>query len=788
MKNNIKLIIYLFALICLTQSSISDEFEVKSNSIKVTDEGNLIDASGDVEVKSGEDIIIKSKKSILNKKKLLLISTGDVLFEDKKSNIKIKSDKIIFDRLENKLTVKGNAVVILDNNYTLNSSEVIYDKKKEIVFSNTNSTLFDNYGNTIKFSEFNLDLNSRVAKIFNINALDTDKNNFLLEEGFVDLRNERFAGKDLKLFFDKSLLGNSENDPRIFGNSVISDPDKTLISKGVFTSCKINKNEKCPPWEMKAENIKHDKKKKIIEYKNAYLKIYDKPVLYFPFFFHPDPSVKRQSGFLIPEINNSTFLGSSLQIPYYNVISDNKDLTLSPRIFFNDKFLIQSEYRQANKKSDFIVDHSIKYDNQNTITHFFSNFLSNSEKSNYEINLQTVSNRNYLKKYNIQSDLVDNYSMLNSFIDYENISEKSSFTSSVEIFEDLTKQSSDSYEFVYPTFEYKNNLSTNLNGSLDLNISGYQKKYQTNRYDGVLINNLRYNSDKEITKKGFVNNYSILMKNVNSKGNNSSTFKEDYDNKFLSALILNNEYPLKKTNDLYTNFLTPKVSLRISPTETKDIRDDSKRVDYISLFNAERLGDKRMIEGGESLTIGTDYKIKNNSKREIFSFSGGQVFRFDEESDLPKTSTIGNTRSDIIGNMKFSPSDIFNLDYSFSVDKDLEDVNYNYVETSLNVNNLVTSFKFLSDGDDVSGKSYISNTTNLKLDSNNSLEFRTNKNLDKNLTEYYDLIYQYKNDCLTASVEYKKTFYNDVDIDPNENIFFTISIVPFGSINSPVIY
>ena len=62
------------------------------------------------------------------------------------------------------------------------------------------------------------------------------------------------------------------------------------------------------------------------------------------------------------------------------------------------------------------------------------------------------------------------------------------------------------------------------------------------------------------------------------------------------------------------------------------------------------------------------------------------------------------------------------------------------------------------------------------------------KNLDKNLTEYYDLIYQYKNDCLTASVEYKKTFYNDVDIDPNENIFFTISIVPFGSINSPVIY
>ena len=66
---------------------------------------------------------------------------------------------------------------------------------------------------------------------------------------------------------------------------------------------------------MRAEEIKHDKKNKIVEYKNAYLRIYDKPVLYFPYFFHPDPSVKRQSGFLMPKINNSTFLGSSLQIP-----------------------------------------------------------------------------------------------------------------------------------------------------------------------------------------------------------------------------------------------------------------------------------------------------------------------------------------------------------------------------------------------------------------------------------------------------------------------------------------
>ena len=50
MKNKIKLILYIFLFITFNNSSISDEFKVKSNSIKVTDEGNIINAIGDVEV------------------------------------------------------------------------------------------------------------------------------------------------------------------------------------------------------------------------------------------------------------------------------------------------------------------------------------------------------------------------------------------------------------------------------------------------------------------------------------------------------------------------------------------------------------------------------------------------------------------------------------------------------------------------------------------------------------------------------------------------------------------
>ena len=64
-----------------------------------------------------------------------------------------------------------------------------------------------------------------------------------------------------------------------------------------MTFCDYRKNDKCPPWELLARNMSHDQKKKTIYYDNVLLKIYNVPVLYFPYFFHPDPSVKRRSGF-----------------------------------------------------------------------------------------------------------------------------------------------------------------------------------------------------------------------------------------------------------------------------------------------------------------------------------------------------------------------------------------------------------------------------------------------------------------------------------------------------------
>ena len=45
-------------------------------------------------------------------------------------------------------------------------------------------------------------------------------------------------------------------------------------------------------------------------------------------------------------------------------------------------------------------------------------------------------------------------------------------------------------------------------------------------------------------------------------------------------------------------------------------------------------------------------------------------------------------------------------------------------------------------------------------------------------------MYQYENDCLKAALEYNKTFYADSDIKPEEELLFSITIMPFSKISS----
>ena len=101
----------------------------------------------------------------------------------------------------------------------------------------------------------------------------------------------------------------------------------------------------------------------------------------------------------------------------------------------------------------------------------------------------------------------------------------------------------------------------------------------------------------------------------------------------------------------------------------------------------------------------------------------------------------------------------------------LTDINYENLSAEISLNNFVTTFDYLNENNTTKKNSYLTNTTKYNLNESNSIRFSTRENKSSNLTEYYNLIYEYKNDCLAASVEYNKDYYSDRDIKPEENIF-----------------
>ena len=106
---------------------------------------------------------------------------------------------------------------------------------------------------------------------------------------------------------------------------------------------------------------------------------------------------------------------------------------------------------------------------------------------------------------------------------------------------------------------------------------------------------------------------------------------------------------------------------------------------------------------------------------------------------------------------------------------------YNSLLTTMEFGNFTTQFEYLEERGIIGKSNIIENTTEYNFDEQNFISFNTRRNRELDLTEYYDLVYEYKNDCLVAGVKYKKKYYNDADIKPTEELFFSVTIIPLGT-------
>ncbi len=785
----------MYILVNTENYLLANNFTFNTSEVEVLENGNLIKATKGVATSDVDNLRIKANNFTYQRELSTLTASGNSVATSTEKGIQIKADKLKYNELSLVLTATGNVeVTSLDKKFLLKSDNILYNAKLKTIKSNTPAIIEDNIGNYIEVKNFNFLIDQNLIKLNYVKVTDIEKNITQIEKAYIDLIKNKIVGKDISIDFDEKSAAKG-NEPRIKGKTILITEQNSIIDKGVFTTCK--KNDDCPPWQMSAKEIKHDKKKKTINYKSAWLKIYDIPVLYFPKFFHPDPTVKRQSGFLMPSFNQSKSLGSSFNVPYFNVISENKDATITPRVYLDNKLLLQTEYRQKNKKSNHLFDFSFfTQDDKPNKSHFFStnNFklgLESFEESELNFKIQQTSNDTYLKTYKLKSPIIDDQNLLTSSMGISAYKENLSFKVDFQAYENLSKKNNDRYEYVYPNYSIVEKFKDDekLDGAFSMNLSGFQKYHSTDIYEKVSINDLIFNSNPKITDLGFRNDFKILLKNINSDSKGSTEFKEERDHKLKSIAQYNITYPLKKeAANNYAHLLKPIMAIKFSPSNTKNMKTADRRIDTGNIFSLNRISANDTVEGGTSITYGTEFSRFDKFDKEVLGLKIANVFRFKENVNLPRQNNLGGKTSDIVGDINYSPNDHLKFNYDFALDNNLKDNNYELISSEFKVNNFVTTFEYLNENNTTEKASYLTNKTAYMFDNSTNLSFSTRKNKKTNLTEFYNLIYEYRNDCLIAGIEYNKDYYNDRDLKAEENIFFKLTIIPIGGTNSPNLF
>jgi len=753
-----------------------------------------------------QELKINSSKVRYDDINKITILEGNVSSSDEKGN-KLFSEYATYNKIEEIIETKGDTKIITSGGYEIFGNNIIFNNKKSVIYSNNETKIVDKDGNNILVDMFKYSI---LTNVFfskgNIKIQDINSNNYNFSEIYIDENKKKIIGSDVKAFLNQSDIKlNTDNEPRFFANTMSFDKKINTFEKGIFTYCKDMGGGKCPPWTLQSKKIKHDLAKKTIYYDDVVLKVYDFPIFYSPKLSHPDPTVKRSSGFLAPSLSNSTTLGSGIGMPYFWNIAMDRDLTFAPKLYLNENPLLLAEYRQDFANSFLIVDAGYtqgykKKNNKKTDggrAHFFSNFSMNffneaEKKSSLEINIEKVSNDTYFKVYDINSSLVKKDKItLENKLDYIYQNKDLYFGITPSVYEDTAKIGHLRHEYLLPLSLEKKIMSSQKFGTLDIGSDLRFRNHEINKQINLFVNNFNWRSNKWLNSLGIENYFEGLVKTVNYEAKNTDEYKNDDKNTEVnSALGYFAKLRLYKEDVINKNFysLTPQFLLRYAPGNMRNI--DSGRLSYANLFNLNKINELDVVEPGLSSSVGFEYKKNKLNKLnviadEVFSLSVGQVISEQENMDIPSSTSLDQNFSDVVGKAKYNINNRLSLDYNFSIDQGYKNFNYNDIGLDVEVNKAKFNLSYLQEKNHIGDQEHVQTGIDFRFNNSSEVSFNARRNLLTSSAEFYNLSYNYINDCLKAGIGYRREFYTDRDVEPTNTLMFTISIIPFAEINSP---
>ncbi|MBL8662966.1 MAG: LPS-assembly protein LptD [Candidatus Odyssella sp.] len=684
----------------------------------------------------------------------------------------INANQLVYDRERATVTARGNVVIFQGDRVVL-ADEVVFDQRANRVTATGNVTLTEPGAPAVFASRAEL---SRDMK-----------------DGVMD---------QFRMLFP--------DDSKLAANGAIRvDGRRNEMSRVVFSPCRLCPEDpkRAPLWQLRARRVVHDQEKQDITYTNAALEVYGVPVLWTPYLSHPDPTVRRRTGFLTPTYGSEGRLGTTVRIPYFIVIDKDKDATITPLITTRQRVALFGEYRMRFPGGALITDGSITYvrrtdelDNQQSGNewrgHLFGR-LRYDINSNWRAGLDAayVSDKTYLKRYNVYTgDTLISTAFTEGFYDRDYIRGR------LIHFRTLRQgESQDRIPYVLPLAEYSAvGAPVGQWGRWHFDASfaalGREEGPESRRFSVRAGWRLPYTDPAGWQLTVDANLNADLYWITGNEAGGFPTFSGTIG-RIYPQVKADWRYPFARDLGNVRHVIEPRVALVATPPNLNTWRipnEDSLdlELDDVSLFADNRYPGRDRIDDGVRIVYGINNALLANrgGKAEFFI---GQSYRFFGEDNFVDSTGLRTDLSDVVGRVRISPGNYFSLTYRFRAKTDFSRFRRQEITASGGIPALRAAVTYTDLTDQIGNSEFarrrqIHISASSQITPNWSILGSASFDLISNRPQPYQMTVQgqYQDECCTIRVGYSRSIDLFTDTQRTDRILVTIVLKYLGEVRA----
>ena len=561
--------------------------------------------------------------------------------------VTFSADEVRFDQ-EHNLVIASGHVEAWQNDHILRADLITFDRNTGVAAAQGNVTLLEPDGEVMfaDYAELTQDMNTGILK---------DMRALLAQNGKLAANGaRRTAGKINEL------------------------------AKVVYSACDLCKDnpKRAPLWQIRASSGLQDIEHKKIEYRDATVQFYGIPVAYFPFLTVPDPSVKRASGILAPAMGSSSHLGGFFALPYYGVLDDQSDVTITPMMTTHAGPQLSLEYRRRFNSGFFDFNGSTGRLNgaqEGTISTQGQFALDENWRVGFDFN--RASSASYLRNLRVDPVFSQQLNVLSSQAYLEGFGAGAYSRLDTHIYQGVSNTITDSkLPVALPRYLYSYMGRPDAwGGRLSVDAGGFNVM----RKDGVDTRRVNLTANYERPFAGRLGDLWTVTLHADAVAYSASHLNEQpvfspYDRsnraRALPQVAVDFRWPfMRDSGDWGVQVIEPMLQVVAAPRtgDRQNIlfpNEDSLDLEFsdANLFGFNRFPGLDRLEGGTRLNAamhGTWYVHDT-------TFDGliGQSYRTYTDNLFPAYSGLHDPVSDIVGRLKFTPTSWFDLTYRTRLD------------------------------------------------------------------------------------------------------------------------